>query len=232
MDLLRGRSIVHPSDGERRRECLAVLRGSALASRTGGDIVTPFASTASLSPNGDGRWQVPQLTLCDGQQTRGQKRATPADVHVTWLDPTSDRGQALCVEAVAALAALVLRLRVWSLTQGRGWHRRMWGSGSFPLGLRPATGVEQVDYRCVSLVGRSVSTTVCKTPWVTLPTTTCDDVNAVLAWAATLGIRRRRGPGGPETIRNGRSPPVVPRIPPHLVPRPLACAAESGIGAH
>lgn len=103
MDSLRGRSIVHPSDGERRRECLAVLRGSALASRTGGDIVTPFASTASLSPNGDRRWQVPQLTLCDGQQTRGQKRATPAAFHVTWLVPTSDRGHALCVDSRSGL---------------------------------------------------------------------------------------------------------------------------------
>lgn len=178
-----GAPLCTPSDRERRRECLAVVRGSALASRTGGDIVTPFASTASLSPNGDRRWQVPRFSLCDGQQTRGQKRATPADFHVTWLVPASDRGQALCVDSRGGLggsgssvARVVVDSGPWPR---RGWHRRMRGSGSFPLGLHPATGVEQVDYRCVSPVGRSVSTTVCKVPWVTLPTTTCDDVNAV-----------------------------------------------------
>lgn len=179
MDSLRGRSIVHPSDGERRRECLAVLRGSALASRTGGDIVTPFASTASLSPNGDRRWQVPQLTLCDGQQTRGQKRATPAAFHVTWLVPTSDRGHALCVDSRSGLGGSDSSVARVVVDSGPRMASQNAGIGSFPLGLHPATGVEQVDYRCVSLVGRSVSTTVCKVPWVTLPTTTCDDVNAV-----------------------------------------------------
>lgn len=179
---------------------------------------------------GAGKYPSSRCAMASKPEARsGQHRQT--SMSLGWTQQATE-GKLCASTAVAALAALVLRLRVWSLTQGRGWHRRMRGSGSFPLGLRPATGVEQVDYRCVSLVGRSVSTTVCKAPWVTLPTTTCDDVNAVLAWAATLGIRRRRGPGGPETIRNGRSPPVVPRIPPHLVPRPLACAAESGIGAH
>jgi len=162
-----------------------------------GDIATPFASTASLSPNGIGAGSHPssRCAMASKPQARsGQYRQT--SMSLGWSQATE--GKRCASTAVAALAALVLRLRVRSLTQGRGWHRIMRGSGSFPRGLHPATGVEQVDYRCVSLVGRSVSTTACKMPWVTPPTTTCGVVNAGLAWAATLRIRRRREPGVPK----------------------------------